>query len=509
MEPNILCKTKGENNYLYNFNMNQFMLIHPIFKHMLNLAKKGIDLEAWVDNLPADDIKIDNHGPFTKEEIQYYYHKYLLFSVNNLFTGVKPEEKFDGRITVEQVSMILANVNSVVFEVTDACSLKCKYCGFGDYYENYDKREKKNLSTGKAKNLLNYLLQYWNSPLNTSHKNEISIGFYGGEPLINIDFIKEMVNYCRQMEVPRHTFTFRMTTNALLLEKYADFLVANDFGLLISLDGNKQHNGYRVFPDGSGAYDKIYRNVKTLENKYPDYFKKKINFNVVLHNKNSIPGIYEYFKQNFDKIPTISELNPIGIKPDKQEEFMNMYRNSYESLNLAKDYLKLEKEIFAILPDIQGLCGIINNCTRHCFNDYRELLYPGKDQKRIPTGTCMPFSKKIYLSVNGKIMPCERISHQYYFGTVDEEKVYLDIQKVARAANRYFDKIRSKCCTCFKAKICTTCVYNLKVDGDQDVRQCPQFMGYEKFSGYLSSWLSKLEKSPGYYPRIMDEVYIS
>jgi uncharacterized protein len=475
---------------------------------MLNLAKKGGDLEAWIANLPADGIKIENHGPFTKEEIQYYYHKYLLFSENKLFSGVKPEEKFDGRVTVEQVSMILANVNSVVFEVTDVCNLKCKYCGFGEYYENYDKREKKNLSTNKAKNFLNYLLQYWRSPLNTSHNNKIDIGFYGGEPLINIGFIKAVVNYCQQMEVPRHTFTFRMTTNALLLEKYMDFLVANDFGLLISLDGNKQHNGYRVFPDGSEAYDAIFKNVKAIKNKYPDYFKKNANFNVVLHNKNSITGIHEYFKQNFDKIPTVSELNPIGIKHDKQEEFLNMYRNSLESLNLAKDYLKLEKEMFSGLPNIQGLCSIINNCSGHCFTDYSELLYSTKDQKRVPTGTCLPFSKKIFLSVNGKIMPCERIGHQFYFGTVDEKNVYLDAQKVAQAANHYFDKIRSKCYHCYKANICPTCVYNLKVDGDQEAVNCPQFMGVKKFSTFLSSWLSKLEESPGYYSRIMDEVYI-
>ncbi len=75
MEPNILCKTKGENNYLYNFNMNRFMLVHPIFKYMLNLAKKGDDLEGWIDDLPGEGIKIDGRGPFTKKEIQYYYRK--------------------------------------------------------------------------------------------------------------------------------------------------------------------------------------------------------------------------------------------------------------------------------------------------------------------------------------------------------------------------------------------------------------------------------------------------
>lgn len=508
MNPSILCKTENENNYLYNFNLNQVMLIHPIFKYILNLVKRGDDPGTWMANLTGDGIKINNHGPFTKEEIQYYYHKYLLFSINNLFAEVKQEEKFNGTITAEQIYRILSNVKNVVFEVTEACNLNCTYCNFGEYYENYDKRENKRLSITKAKNLLNYLLKFWRSPLNTSHKNAINIAFYGGEPLLNINFIREIVNYCQQMEVPRHNFTFSMTTNALLLEKYMEFLVANDFNLLISLDGNKQNNGHRVFPDGGEAYDEIFRNVQALKGKYPDYFKKRTNFNVVLHDKNSSADIYEYFKQNFDKIPLISELNSGGIKDDKQEEFLKMRRTSQKSFNLSKDHLKLKKEMFSFLSNIKALCNIINNCSNHCFMDYTQLLFPIKDQERIPTGTCLPFSNRMFLSVNGKILPCERIGHQYCYGKVNEESVYLDAQKVARTANAYFDRIRSKCVTCYATGICLMCVYSLKIDGDQDVKNCPQYTDREKFSRFLSGWLSKLEENPGYYSRIMEEVYI-
>jgi uncharacterized protein len=300
-----------------------------------------------------------------------------------------------------------------------------------------------------------------------------------------------------------------MTTNALLLEKYMDFLVANDFNLLISLDGNKQDNGYRVFPDGREAYDEIFRNVQALKGKYPDYFKKRTNFNVVLHNRNSSADIYGYFEQNFDKIPLISGINSGGIKPDKKAEFLKMHRDSHKSFNLSNDHLKLTAEKFAVLSNVKALCNIINNCSSHCFTDYTQLLYATNNQKRIPTGTCLPFSNRIFLSVNGKIMPCERIGHQYYFGTVDEENVYLDARKVARAANSYFDKIRGKCVTCYRTGICGMCVYSLEIDGDEDVKNCSQYMDSEKFSRYLSSWLSKLEKNPGYYSRIMEEVYTS
>jgi uncharacterized protein len=477
--------------------------------YLLKLSEKGTNIKKWFANLPDEGIAIENCDSFDKEEIRYYYQKLLLFSENNFFPEVKIAERIDGRVTKEQVLSLLSNVTDVVFEVTDSCNLKCKYCAFGDYYSNYDKRERKDLSVTKAKNLLRYLSRFWQSPLNTSHKINVNIGFYGGEPLLNMDFIKEIVDYSKKIASPRNSFIFRMTTNALLLKKHMDYLVANDFGLLISLDGNKKHNGYRVFRNGSEAHDVIFRNVKALQNKYPVFFAKKTAFNVVLHNKNNISEVYDYFKENFDTIPTISELSPIGIRHDKKKDFLEMYHNTYESLNLVKDYLALEKEIFQKLPNIKALCTIINHCSGHCFRDYHDLMHDTRSRKRIPTGTCLPFSRKIFLSVNGKIFPCERIGHQYSFGIVDEEKVSIDAGKIARQTNQYFDKIRSHCFNCFKAEICTMCVFNLKVDQEQPIKSCPEFMDRDKLAKYFSVWLSKLEENPGYYLKIMDEVYMS
>jgi uncharacterized protein len=300
-----------------------------------------------------------------------------------------------------------------------------------------------------------------------------------------------------------------MTTNALHLDRYMDFLVENNFGLLISLDGDKYHNGYRVLHDGTEAYDRVFQNVNLLKSKYPDFFKMKVNFNSVLHNKNSVAAVAKYFHENFHKIPILSEISPIGIRHDQHKEFIKIYQNANESLRLSKDYLTLEKELFTRLPGIKALCTIIHNCSGHCYNDYGELLDPGRNVQRIPTGTCLPFSRKLFLSVNGKILPCERIGHQYYYGTVDEKKVHLDAEKVARQANDYYDKIRSQCFQCYKVNICSVCIFNLDIDKVQKIKDCPDYMSYETFSKYLALWMSKLEDNPGYYPKIMDEVYIS
>ena len=96
-------------------------------------------------------------------------------------------------ITSEHVLSNLANLPQLVFEVTDACNLKCKYCAYGEFYSDFDKREDNMLSVSKAIRLIDYLNQYWNSERNTSAKSFMYLSVYGGDPVMNFNFIKEIV----------------------------------------------------------------------------------------------------------------------------------------------------------------------------------------------------------------------------------------------------------------------------------------------------------------------------
>jgi uncharacterized protein len=58
------------------------------------------------------------------------------------------------------ISYQLSNLRQIVFEVTDACNLKCKYCAYGEFYSDYDKRENKSLSIDSAITLLDYLIRF-------------------------------------------------------------------------------------------------------------------------------------------------------------------------------------------------------------------------------------------------------------------------------------------------------------------------------------------------------------
>lgn len=100
----------------------------------------------------------------------------------------------DRRITKEEVFSNLVNLKQLTFEVTDACNLHCRYCGYGDLYFGYDKRETKHMSFEQGKVLIDYLVDIWRTYHTKSDRQRTYISFYGGEPLMNMDFITRIVD---------------------------------------------------------------------------------------------------------------------------------------------------------------------------------------------------------------------------------------------------------------------------------------------------------------------------
>lgn len=411
--------------------------------------------------------------------------------------------------SANDVKYYFANTPQITFEVTDACNLKCTYCGYGQFYSDYDTRENKRLPVKKAIILLDYLHQLWTSSLNTSINKNIYISFYGGEPLLNMPFIQTIVEYVESklLSNVRH-FTFSMTTNALLLHKYMNYLAKHNFSMLISLDGDKDNTSYRVDAKGNSAFDKIIDNVNLLREKYPDYFENRVNFNAVLHNRNSVESIYNFFKDNYNKIPSIGELNNMGIRPEMQKTFIRTYRNSEESLHQSEHYDIIEKDMFIKSGNYRSLSNYLLQYSDFVYYDYNELLL-GKDylNRTIPTGTCPPFSKKVYVTVNGKLLPCERIGHQFALGKVTDNEVKLDFEAIAQKYNKYYTKLDKQCKACYNKKTCIQCIYNLP-DIDEPKVVCHGFMSKQDFEYYQNSQLSFLADHPEDYHRIMTEIIV-
>ena len=102
-------------------------------------------------------------------------------------------------LTPNHIRHSLANLPILTFEVTDSCNLKCKYCGYGEFYNDYDERKNQNLPFVYASQLLDYLADFWNSNRNISSDRNVYIGFYGGEPLLNMEFVEKVVDYVEKM----------------------------------------------------------------------------------------------------------------------------------------------------------------------------------------------------------------------------------------------------------------------------------------------------------------------
>ncbi|MDR2010348.1 MAG: radical SAM peptide maturase [Bacteroidales bacterium] len=444
--------------------------------------------------------------PALKEdsEDEYYRKKYQYLKSKGFF---KDQECFNNlRINPHFVKDSIVNMTQLVFEVTDACNLKCKYCAYGEFYEDYDVRYSKKLRTEQVKPLFDYLSDLWENESAESYNKTTYISFYGGEPLLNMSFIKDVVGYINSLNIRGKLFRYTMTTNAVLLDKYMDYLAKHKFMILISLDGNSENNEYRVDFNGKNSFDRIIKNVDLLKKKYPDYFEKHVRFNSVLHNKNTVAGIYDFIHSKYSKIPSISELNNSGIRADKVAEFGRLYRSS-ESLYQEENYKEIERELFMNAYSYKDAVMFLHQYTGHVFKTYNGVLIDKKYKKTVPTGTCIPFSKKIFVTVNGKILPCERIGQQFSLGKISEEGVEIDYDAVAEKYNKYYDSLENQCSKCYRAPSCVQCLFYIHDIGNKPI--CHGFMDRSVFSKYIAANMTFWEEHAEDYQKVMDEVIIN
>lgn len=489
----------SSNNYrIFN---DSIIFLDPLTKLILNKITEGIEINQ-IRSLTA--ISFPNNLMYDDSYIDYCFRKatYLKYFTEKTLTQ---EERFIF-INAEEIKSKLANLNQITFEITDSCNLKCKYCGYGDFYEDYDERKNAKLNIDSAKKLLSYLINLWNSNLNDSHGQNIFISFYGGEPLLNLDFVKGIVDFIKTQRFIHNHITFSMTTNALLLKNQIDYLVNNNFQLLISLDGNKKNNSYRVYPDGSDSFETIFENLKYVKSRYPDYFIENINFNSVLHNRNSVSDIYNFFNREIGKTPLINELNDMGIKQEKKYDFFETYQNKYESFLKAENYLVIKNEMFGLVGETMEVGMFLHQYCGNMFHDYNDFFFDRNKSKRIPSGTCFPFGKKMFVTVNGKILPCERIGHKFALGKVTPNSVDIDFKEIAEKYNKYYNNLVSQCEKCYNVESCIQCIFNLENIDIGPV--CKLFMNEKQFTEKINLEMSYLENDPMLYQRILTDLIL-
>ena len=354
--------------------------------------------------------------------------------------------------------------------------------------------------------LIDHLSDLWRSEYNTSYNKNITVGFYGGEPLMNMRLIKETIAYLESLQDVNVSFSYNMTTNGVLLDRYMDFLVEKSFKLLFSLDGNEYNSGYRVDKQGKGSYSKVFTNIKLMQSTYPDFFDKNVNFNAVLHDRNSVEEVFAFIKQEFGKTPRVAELNTNGVSEKGKEELKRMFNSRYDSFDKASDIFKSQEENRMEDSVSTFFHTFVRDFTGNYYNSYIDLFDSEDSTTYIPTGTCRPFERKIFLTVNGKILPCEKMGQNHVLGTLKDGILDLDYERVGAYYHDLYEKVIKNCKTCFLQKACGQCMFLLEEKDGKLV--CPGYMGKNRSADYFARYLSYAEEHPDLYESVMSNIAV-
>ncbi|HOW72583.1 MAG TPA: radical SAM peptide maturase [Phycisphaerae bacterium] len=506
MQSLVAFQTKSGNRYVYDRRTKRLLLCHPLLYLMAELDRRGIDVSEWSKASRELPFEIGvSPADFDDSEILYYAEEWLLLKRNDMFAPIDDRARLSRRLTEEDVAHSLANTHHICFETTEACNLNCKYCSYGQFYAGFDGRKNKQLDPETAKRLLHALETRWKSPQNTNPDRRIRLSFFGGEPLVNAAFIKEVVRHARASEFLRDRLVFSMTTNGTLLMRNMDFLVSNNFSILVSLDGDRRNDSYRVYHDGRSSFDDVMRNLETLRAEHPTYFEENVRFNAVMHDRNSVAEVHQFYRERFGKFPALSALDTSNLQQSKRNEFYKMYLDVARSFAENENRSEIEQDLHTNLPSTNRLMRFVNAQLEFSVPNYQDLVWPNNESKVLPTGTCIPFSRKLYVTASGKILPCERIPHAFAFGRVTEGHLDLDCRSIADHYNKLYDEMTKLCARCYKANTCGQCLFKqMGPDGPK----CRRFMDYDRYAQHLSEVVSDVEDRPEFYSEAMDTVVI-
>jgi len=348
----------------------------------------------------------------------------------------------------------IKKLSQLVFESTQNCNIRCKYCVYNGHYSNQRNVTPREMNFETAKKGMDYIF----SIIKNRKKKEFALSFYGGEPLLNVKIIKEIVEYAKK----RFTgwgLRYNMTTNLTLLDdSILDFLVENNFSLMVSLDGGREnHDAKRVFVNGKGTHDIVLRNLEKIEKQYTDYFLEKVSFSAVYSFDLPLKNLYKFY--------TGSDL----VKK-KRMRFggVNAYNTTYyEKYPYSKETFDKEfKEIFSrVLEKVLGGDQLIGFET-FLYNNFKEIgdSLNFRDYSLLG-GACL-FDERLYLDARGRFHICEKMNNAFSFGDVDRG---FDFKKMADIVREYIEVTKTHCLDCNLRFLCKRCFVSFAGNGRFEV----------------------------------------
>lgn len=401
-------------------------MIHKYIMHGTNIVMDINSGAVHVFDAAAFDV-VDLYKTRTKEQIiEALSQKYDGQAVSDAYDEVAQLE-VDGLLFSEDVYLNAINnwerkpvVKALCLHICHDCNLRCKYCfastgSFGGHRTMMD------IETGKK--AIDFLIE------KSAGRRNLEVDFFGGEPLMNFDVVKQIVEYARIREKETDkNFRFTITTNAVLLnEDNKEFINKNMHNVVLSIDGRKETNDrMRSRVDGSGTYESILPKLKDMaEARNQDNYYVRGTFT----------------RENLDFSKDVLHLADLGFKQisvepvvaakesglDIREEDLEQLFAEYEAL--AMEYINRENNkegfnFFHFMIDLkQGPCII----------------------KRL--GGCGSGHEYLAVTPEGDLYPCHQFvgDEKFKMGNVHCGEFNSDSQMNFQKSNVYTKKDCSEC----------------------------------------------------------------
>lgn len=332
------------------------------------------------------------------EEVKELYKQELLFTED----------------TYEELSKvaITSPIKAMCLNIAHDCNLRCAYCfaSTGDFGKG-----RKLMSYETGKKALDFLIEQSKGRVN------LEVDFFGGEPLMNFNVVKKLVEYGRSREKEtKKNFRFTITTNGLLLDDdKIDFINKEMNNVVLSIDGRKEVNDkLRVRVDGTGCYDKIVPLYKKLVEKRGDkeYY---VRGTFTKYNQDFSDDVFALLDEGFDQIsvePVVGDpSDPYALT---EKELPQIFREYDRLSKRILDYEKTGKKFnfFHFMIDLdQGPCAIKRMRGCGCGNEY------------------------VAVTPDGDIYPCHQFVgiDDYKMGNVEDGTFNPEMKKEFAAAHIY------------------------------------------------------------------------
>lgn len=342
------------------------------------------------------------------------------------------------------------NVRKITLQITQNCNLACKYCAYANDTDGKQRRHtSRNMPIQTAKKGINFLFEH------SGNEEEINIGFYGGEPLLEFKKLKVLIDYSENIAKSKSKeLSFSITTNATLLnDEMIEYFMGHNIKLLISLDGPEDiHNKNRIFRNnGKGSFSNVINKIENIKNKYPG-FLNQVSINAVLDTENDFTCYQDFFTSyetfNEFKINTNIINNTFLQKKYKYEEqFKTQYK--YEKFKLFAAALKIidKNDVSDIVKkELYELHQVYESFT--CNTKLMDSFHHG--------GPCIAGSTRLFIDVNGIFFPCERCSEKSSVMKIGDVNNGFNIEAAKRVTN--IGKLtEQECINCWNILLCSLC----------------------------------------------------